>query len=332
MLEFLDVVEFFVQAAKNFQKGMLNLCSPLEEIVLKSAGSNLAYIDNRRDALKKYGFDFWEELKNELGEQEFDRLLRCSDIAKRLLYSKSEQFPDFMFKAREIRGRFICGSLLELKDSESGSVASFNSTIPTRFKNLEDVDVANGKTLVSRIASLIDRKQPEGEYYKFERRCFYLVRTHRCKPNRVKVSVVEGSFFETVPKDHLIHQVFLQILRNHMRKRQLTIPPDILRQVDEVLSHITDQTIIASSRIIEGSSIRPRLRIMAEVHSEGNPHSPHYPQIVESTFNLILKSTPETLLLEERLLREVPGLKMFTIQHKRNGEHIVFQLRPHSRY
>jgi hypothetical protein len=173
----------------------------------------------------------------------------------------------------------------------------------------------------------MDGEPLKGEYYTFERRCFYLVRTHQCNPNRVKVSIVDGSFFETVPKDHLIHQVFLQILRNHIEKKKLEISSETLKQVEETLSHITDQTIIAASRIVEGASIKPRLRIMAEVHSEGNPHSSHYPEIREKSFNLILQLNPQTMKLKEELLKKIPGLQIFTIHHKRNGTHIVFQLR-----
>ena len=327
MSEFSDIIDFFIQAVNNIKNNSLNPSSPLEEIVLKSAGRDLAYIDNRRDALGKFGFDFWEGLMNDLGERGLSQLLRDSKISNRLQYSKSEQFPDFLFKIRRINGNPICGSLLELKDSAGRNIASFNSTLPTHFKNLDEINIVNGKNLVSRIASIIDESYSERDCQTLERRCFYLVRTHRGDPDKVRISIIDGSFFETVPKDHLIHQVFLQILSNHINSGQLTISPEKLIQVKEVLSNITDQTIIATSRIVNGASIRPRLRIMAEVHSEGNPHSSHYPQISEGTFNFILSSTAQSTILEERLLSEIPELESFTIKHLRNGEHIVFQYR-----
>jgi hypothetical protein len=327
MSEIPDITEFFTQAINNLRNGELNLCSPLEEMVLKSAGNNLVYIDDRRNAKNVYGFDIWKELKDKLGEVEFEKLLRDSNIAENIKYSKSQQFPDFIFRVREIGGKLSCGSLLELKDSKGGSISSFNSTIPTRTKNLKEVEVVNGGDLVLRIASIIDEKSLEGEYYTFERRCFYLVRTHSENPEKVKVSIVDGSFFETVPKDHLLYQVLHQILHEHIKKKELEIPQSTLEQVEKVLSEITDQTIIAASRTVEGASIRPRLRIMAEVHSEGNPHSSHYPQISEKSFNLILKSTPQTEKIKSTLLNEIPDLKTFTIKHKRNGDHIVLQFR-----
>jgi hypothetical protein len=43
-----------------------------------------------------------------------------------------------------------------------------------------------------------------------------------------------------------------------------------MNKIEKSLSYITDQTIIAASQTIEKAFVRPRLRIMAEVHPEGN--------------------------------------------------------------
>jgi len=93
----------------------------------------------------------------------------------------------------------------------------------------------------------------------------------------------------------------------------------------EALSYINDQTIIASSQIVEKASVRPRLKIMAKVHPEGNLHSKFYPEITEGSFNLILLSSPELKEVEEELSTQIPEIEVFSIFHKRNGEHIVFQ-------
>jgi hypothetical protein len=316
MIKFLDIIDFYINAITNLKEQVISLCSPLEEIVIRSAGNSLAYIDNRRDAKNKYNFDFWRGRYPE-------------ELERRLLYSKSNLFPDFLFKVRKIGDSFICGSLLELKDSKGGSIASFNSTIPTKFKNMEEIDVINGKSLVSRIASLIDGVLPMGEYYTFDRYCFYLVRTHRCT-KKAKLSIVDGSFFETIPKESLLYNLFLQVIRNHIAKRHLEIPEKTLEDINALLKNITDQTIIAKSRVIEGASVRPRLRIMAEVHAEGNPHSSrHYPQVQEGTFNLILQKTQEVDEVEAYILEKVPEVKRFTICHKRNGPHVVFSFTSH---
>lgn len=319
MNEFIDATQFFIKAVNNLKEGKINLQSPLEEIVLKTSADSLAYVDNRKLAKGKNGFDFWNGYDVDW--------LKKQGIKKEQLYSVSQQFPDFLFKVKKYGKRLIGGSIMELKDSKSGAVASFNSTVPTKYKSLEEIDVVNGTNLVSRIAKVKDGDLALNEnYLKFDRRCFYLVRTHRENKEKVKVSIVDGSFFETVPKEHLFHQMFLKVLRDHLEKKKIKIPPETLEKVEEALSHVTDQTIIASSQIIEKASVRPRLRIMAEVHPEGNPHSKKfYPEITEGSFNLILESSPQAKKLKEELCERTPEIEVFSIYHKRNGEHVVFQ-------
>jgi hypothetical protein len=319
MDEFINVIELFIEMVNHLKKGTISLHTPLEEMVLKACGSDLAYVDNRRDAGEDYGYDFCGNLNKDW--------LKSQGIEERLLYSKSEQFPDFLLKVRRHKEKLICGSLLELKDSKGGNIALFNSTLPTKYKSLEEVNVVNGSNLVSRIAGVMDGALAQVvDYYTFQRRCFYLVRTHRDN-ERVKVSIVDGSFFETVPKDHLIYQMFLNVLRTHLDGKDMKISPETLRQVEEVLSHITDQTMIAASQIIDGASVKPRLRIMAEVHPEGNPHSSFYPEILEGSFALILQASQSTKGLERKLCLEIPEIEVFSVHHKRNGEHIVFQFK-----
>ena len=319
----IDAIELFTRTIDCLKKGKITLHSPLEEIVIRTCGNDLAYIDNRRDAKQKYGFDFWGNLSEEW--------LRSKGLEKTLLYSESQQFPDFLFKTKKQKNKYFGGSLIELKDSKSGNIASFNSTIPTKFKSLEEIDVINGRNLISRIAKIMDGELANNEEYStFDRRCFYLVRTHNKSING-KVSVIDGSFFETIPKENLFYQMFLNVLRAHLRKEKIEIPQDILMNVEKTLSHITDQTIIAGSQVIEGASVRPRLRIMAEVHTEGNPHSRFYPEISEGSFNLILKSSSEAKEVEAELSSRIPEIAIFTIHHKRNGEHIVFQYKKEKR-
>jgi len=84
--------------------------------------------------------------------------------------------------------------------------------------------------------------------------------------------------------------------------------------------------LIAGFQIVERASVRPRLRIMAEVHPKGNPHNrKFYPEITENTFNLILESSPQVKKLEKELCERIPEIEVFSIYHKRNGEHVVFQ-------
>jgi hypothetical protein len=314
-----DATELFVRTLADLKNGQISFNSPLEEIVIKECGKDLAYIDDRRSAKQKYNFDFWNGLSLDF--------LKSRGIDKRLLYTESQQFPDFLFKAKKRGDKFIDGSLMELKDSKGGSISSFNSTIPTRNKTLEEVDVINGNNLVSKIARALDSKLAlNDDYCKFERRCFYFVRTFRGS-NTVKISVVDGAFFETVPKGHLFYQMLLNVYREHLKKKEAKIPQETIEKVEEALKYVDDQTIIAKSQIIEKASIRPRLRIMAEVHPEGNPHSTFYPEISEGSFNLILQSTNEAKQLQTGLCNRIPDIEVFSIHHKRNGEHLVFQFK-----
>jgi hypothetical protein len=330
MLDFINVVEFFIELANNLKKGIINFNSPLEKMVVKASGNSLAYVDNRRDAMEKYGYDFWNDLKKlSVNNKEFKERIKIQGIREKLLYLKSEQFPDFLFKVGKHKNRLISGSLLELKDSKSSNIASFNSTLPTKRKNLEEIDTINDTNLVSKITSIVDSDSAKIEkYYVYQRRSFYLIRTNKDKSN-VKISIVDGAFFETIPKDNLIYQIFMNILREHSKKKEMRIPPKTLEQIKRVFSHVTDQTIITKSQNIDGASIRPRLRIMAEVHSEGNPHNSNfYPEISEQTLNFILKvSKYEKKETEKIIYQKIPKIKIFTIKHKRNGKHTVFQFK-----
>jgi hypothetical protein len=329
MNEFIDAIELFAGIVKSLIQNQVNLHSPLEEMVLKSCSTKLAYVDNRRDAKEKFGFDFWESMKKQFNDKEdFKNFIKMKGINERTLYSKSEQFPDFIFKVKRQENELICGSLLELKDSNGASIASFNSTLPTRYKSLDEVDLINGNNFVSRITSIMDGELASDKNYRtYQRRNFYLIRTHKGKDDKVKISIVDGSFFETVPKEHLIYQMFLNILRDHLKKKDINIPSELMNKIEKSLSYITDQTIIAASQTIEKASVRPRLRIMAEVHPEGNPHSSFYPQILERTVNLIIQSSPYNEEIIETISNKIPDINIFTIQHKRNGEHLVFQFK-----
>ena len=148
-----------MECAKKLHEGVLDLAnSKLEDMVLLSAGKNLACVD--RKYAKEKGIDILEGVSIPL------KIRR--KIEKRR-FTKSNLFPDFMFKVRERDGNFDGGSILELKDSKSSSIASFNSTIPTKFKSLKEIDMINGGNLVSEIAKIVDKPRNLNEYCSFNR-------------------------------------------------------------------------------------------------------------------------------------------------------------------
>lgn len=318
MFEFADIADFYLSLINNLKKGSITLDSPLDMTVLRVSWNKLAYIDNRRDA-KSYGYDFWRGIDT--------TLLPSKGIGQNQRYSESQKFPDFVFKVEEHGGQLTNGSLLETKDTRSGGISSFNSTIPTGTKSLEEVDVINNGEIVSKIASIKDGNlASKFDYRTMQRRCFYFIRTYRGS-DKAKTSLIDGSFFETVPKDFLISQMFLNILERHRVQKKLSILETQFTHIKNLLAQITDQTIIAASQSIDKASIKPRLRIMAEVNPEGNPHSQHYPQIKERTINLIVSERLFTAELQNLLLSNLPELTQFTLQHKRNGKYIVFQFK-----
>jgi hypothetical protein len=252
-------------------------------------------------------------------------------------------FPDFLLGMdREVS--FGNGALLELKDSKGDAVASFNSTIPTRYKSLLEVRRISGSTMVSHAGSVFDYPLSlASDYLSRQRLCFYFVRTRSNDNQRVRLALVEGSFYETLPKEKLLEQVWKQVLDAS------GMSPSDQPAIVEFLSRL-EQTEIARSREIEKASIRPRLRLMAEVHGDANLRT--YPEIPARTCNMILKR--ETGYDERWLAREMRRdgwadtridqqgsekflvlkdrgvelrLRYLVITHKRNGEHIVLQYR-----
>jgi len=109
MYEFADAVDFYIGMIDALKSRRINPHSSLEEICLKSGKDSFAYVDNRGDAREKYGYDLWGTTKSQFeGEKQFVSWIK-SVINEKLLYSKSEQFPDFIFKVRKHAGELICG-------------------------------------------------------------------------------------------------------------------------------------------------------------------------------------------------------------------------------
>lgn len=110
--------------------------SDMLEIIERAAGIAMAYADDRKGLKKDFAFDFWKNTE-------------CPSLKEAIKYSSSQQFPDFMLKSSVNNGTLINGSILELKDSKGGSIASFNSTIPTKTKSLREIDKINQTDIVS---------------------------------------------------------------------------------------------------------------------------------------------------------------------------------------
>lgn len=247
-------------------------------------------------------------------------------------------FPDFVL-AWDKPPTYGNGALVELKDTEGNAIASFNSTIPTRRKSLNEVSELTGSTLVSRAVML--RDAPHVMSADLPRMCFYLVRTHGSDAENVRISVVEGSFFETVPKGELLMEVWRQLLEAS------GLPKDTREAAAKALGDL-NQGMIVQSRTVPKASVRPRLRLMAEAHADANPHN--YVEIPAKAVSLVAKRdwgddwrwlaeqfdaegicmrkmADDLLEVLPRSRKRVLRIRLGRIQHKRNGPHLVLQHR-----
>ncbi|MDW8417748.1 MAG: hypothetical protein RML92_09390 [Bacteroidia bacterium] len=280
-----------------------------------------AYVGNRR-SLK----DFLERNITYLPQERFPEALREASNREKVLwwiggnsyFTDSGAFPDFVL-AWQGTGAIGDGALLELKDSTGQGIASFNSTLPTARKRLSSLS-----SMVREMISRVDQGPDE-------RDCFYLIRTMRNSPIHVRLSLVHGAFFETLPTPEVLKSLWRAVFN------QAQVPPTLQEEILLYLSSL-ERSEIAQTRSIPKASIKPRLRIMSEIHSEGNPQL--YPEILPTSFHLIVKP-PEGNASIEWLVREfakeevklvkaadnkvlLDGMKLecFSLYHKRNGVHV----------
>ena len=248
----------------------------------------------------------------------------------------SGAFPDFVL-ACEPHNPLGNGALLELKDSAGDQIASFNSTLPSAQKQ------------ISRLTKMVQMavqnyESKRGCACPDERDCFYLVRTKNKSPDACRLSVVQGTFFETIPNQELLKSLWKDLLEQSGAS---------IEQYQEILEHLAnlERNQIAESRVIERAAIKPRLRIMSEVVAEANPH--RYQEIGERTVNLILKAPPEggsesleqwilhcfttDNLLAQPVSDDVLAIsddsgcqvncRIVRVEHKLNGLHLAVQVR-----
>jgi hypothetical protein len=244
-------------------------------------------------------------------------------------------YPDFVL-GLDATATFGNGAFLELKDSETGSIASFNSTLPSRFKALKEA-----KHLTVSAAQLYDFPwSVEETYLSHARQVFYLVRTSKKKSNDIRISLVEGAFFETLPTHDLLVKFWEQILSatnlNAIEQARVT----------HSLSKLTQEEIVKLWDI-EKASVRPQLSLVADVHQDAELH--HLSDIPPRTVNLVVKQESGydaqwfvSEFAKEGLTAQLSTqgdesivsvfssnhrfeFRVFTLQHKRNGLHLVLQ-------
>jgi len=244
---------------------------------------------------------------------------------KKLLACKNKGvFPDLAIRLNRDRKMFTGGELIELKDSDSYTVSSFNSTIPSGSKKMEEI--ITGETSIIRQ----QMKKAGNDIFSLPvRDVFYLVRGRKNK--HTKVCLVHGSFFETISVQSLISQSFYQVLNERLKEDRKEISNKLKQTLISILSQ---QQSFSKVRSIEKSSVKLRFRIMTEVKTEGNILNPKkYPEIKDDTLNFILPCPNENE--EKEILRKVQlifgkddlnNFNMFKIKHHFNGYFFVSQI------
>ena len=166
------------------------------------------------------------------------------------------------------------GEFIELKDTRSYRISSFNSTLPSATKPVSSLP-----------NNMKDQLLEAGEDLEYlpQRDVYYLIRGMRLTTTSplAKTVFVSGSFFETVPTDEVLTSAFEQVAT-------ASTSDDI--DVNEFTQYFDiRQSNFAETRRVEGSSISVRFRVMAEVDSRANLLSDReYPMIEDNTLTMLV--------------------------------------------
>lgn len=242
-------------------------------------------------------------------------LLSCGNKGK---------FPDMAIRITLDHDLFTGGELIELKDSKSYNIPSFNSTIPSGKKEISKVI----KTKKSKIKKQMDDVGENPESLPI-REVYYLIRGKE-KQNR-KVLLVHGSFFETVEIENLISQSFSQVVEERIKQTGFEIDDKIKQSFLDLFS---EQESFSKVRNVDLASVKLRFRIMTEVKSEGNIlNSTKYPEILNNTLNLVLPyhTEQDKFLATQKMLfvfgeKELNKFRIFLLKHHFNGCFLIFQI------
>jgi hypothetical protein len=259
----------------------------------------------KKDALKTIG---------KLDDFAFDKdLLSCKRVG---------QFPDLAIKICKTDELFSGGELIELKDSQSYTVSSFNSTIPIGKKEIRKIVKSENTDIYQKMTA-----NGDDVFSLPERDVFYLIRGQ--KNGKVKVTLVHGSFFETVKVKELITNSFRQVLQERLAESKIEIDEKTREILETVFS---EQESFSKVRNVENASVKLRFRIMTEVKAEGNIlNEKKYPQILDNTLNFVLPShSADDDRLNFDKMELVFGdseFESFHIKHHFNGNFLVFQVK-----
>ena len=228
-------------------------------------------------------YDIYQRRRNLMSERldAENFMLRDSLIACR---GSRGLFPDMILRTNEDNPVFSGGELIEIKDSKSYSIASFNSTIPSAYKDIRDYVKPNSKLFIE-----IERNTRTDPHLRPEREVYYLIRGR--KGANCKVCLVHGGFFETLNVQENIKSALNESFTEAMTDSGLENDSVAKQSAARVLEFNWQQQHLSKTRKHEQSSISLRMRVMSEVVGEANIlNSTQYPQIRDNTLAMIVPS------------------------------------------
>lgn len=238
------------------------------------------------------------------------------------------RFPDLAIRLNRADLQFTGGELIELKDSKTYSVASFNSTIPTGEKNIEQLTAGQENIIRTQM------QEAGNDIMSLPiRQVFYLIRGR--KQSNVKVCLSHGKFFETVPVSTLISESFAQALEERLDELGESLSVSMRQKLLDLFS---EQQTFSRTRNVEDASVRLRFRIMTEVKAGANILNPNqYPRIGDNTLNFAVpchnkreqdEHTNKMKIAFEQMkcTKLFSQLKIFNLKHHFNGNFLIFQM------
>lgn len=243
------------------------------------------------------------------------------------------RFPDIILRTNQNDPMFQGGEFVEIKDAKTNySISSFNSTMPSAYKNIRD-HVEAGSALYREI------KEADGidPYHLETREVYYLIRGQQ--KTKCKVCLVYGGFFETVAATESIKSALKQSLNEAMTESGMDKPAS-RKSIDGVMKFDWTREHLAKVRHHKDASISIRMRVMAEVIGEANVlNSNQYPDIKDDTLNMIVPANAELSYerQEQDAIKKMaaafnlkegalpPELSVQKFVHLRDGLFVLFQ-------
>lgn len=219
-------------------------------------------------------------------------------------------FPDLAIKINTNDDMLQGGELVELKDSKTYVVASFNSTIPTGRKNI--------KKLLAENSSIKQQMKSAGNNIESlpYRDVYYLIRGIKAK--KQKIILVHGSFFETIPVEQLISKSFSKVIED-------VIPNVQKNEMQKISKLFSNQKAFSKTRTIDEASVKLRFRVMTEVSNKANIlNDKIYPKIKPNTINLVLPYEPQ-LTAKFGKVMNINKFRIIHLKHAIKGNFLVFQ-------